>query len=402
MSLKGVQVIDLTRIISGPFCTQLLADFGADVIKIETPSGDPLRQQGKGRNGLSWYFAGYNRNKMSVALDLRSKEGLEVLRDMIRGADVLVENYRAGVLGKMGLSDAALEELNPKLLVCHISGFGADGPYAQRPSFDFIAQAMSGFMSVNGDRDDDPQRSGLPISDLVAGLYAALGISATLANATREQRRFQSVDVGLTDSLISLLSYMASDTLAAGSPPERSGNDHPLVAPYGLFQTADKPIAIAPSNDMIYARLLKVLGREDLLNDPRFDTNEKRMADRAAVRAEIEPIFLTDSRAAWIDRLNEGGVPAGPVMSVPDVFRDPQVQHREMVVEVPHGEHGDVRMLGFPVKVKPDSCEIRRPAPELGEHSDAVLRALGYSDDRISELRARGVLAGNVETESGA
>ena len=279
MSLQGTQVIDLTRIISGPFCTQLLADFGADVIKIETPSGDPLRGQGKGKNGLSWYFASYNRNKRSVALDLRSEAGLEVLREMIKGADVLVENYRAGVLAKMGLSDDELKALNPKLVVCHISGFGADGPYAQRPSFDFIAQAMSGFMSVNGNRDDDPQRSGLPISDLVAGLYAALGVSATLAGTRREDRTFQSVDVGLTDSLISLLSYMASDTLVAGKPPERSGNDHPLVAPYGLFQTADTPIAIAPSNDMIFARLLKVLGREELLNDPRFDTNDKRMAD---------------------------------------------------------------------------------------------------------------------------
>ena len=402
MSLQGIQVIDLTRIISGPFCTQLLADFGADVIKIETPSGDPLRLQGKGRDGLSWYFASYNRNKRSVALDLRSEAGLEVLREMIRGADVLVENYRAGVLAKMGLSDEALEALNPKLVVCHISGFGADGPYAQRPSFDFIAQAMSGFMAVNGNRDDDPQRSGVPISDLVAGLYAALGVSATLAGATREDRRFRSVDVGLTDSLISLLSYMASDTLAAGKPPERSGNDHPLVAPYGLFQTADTPIAIAPSNDMIFARLLKVLGREELLTDPRFDTNDKRMADRQAIRAEIEPIFLTDSCANWIDRLNEGGVPAGPVMSVPDVFEDPQVQHREMVVEVPHGEHGNVRMLGFPVKVKPDGCEMRHPAPELGEHGNAVLRALGYSAERIAELRASGVLAGGGETASGA
>ncbi len=370
MSLQGIQVIDLTRIISGPFCTQLLADFGADVIKIETPSGDPLRLQGTGREGLSWYFASNNRNKRTVALDLRSEEGLEVLREMIRGADVLVENYRAGVLAKMGLSDDELKALNPKLVVCHISGFGADGPYAQRPSFDFIAQAMSGFMSVNGNRDDDPQRSGLPISDLVAGLYAALGVSATLAGTRREDRTFQSVDVGLTDSLISLLSYMASDTLAAGKPPERSGNDHPLVAPYGLFQTADTPIAIAPSNDMIFARLLKVLGREELLSDPRFDTNDKRMADRQAIRAEIEPIFLTDSCENWIDRLNEGGVPAGPVMSVPDVFEDPQVKHREMVVEVPHGEHGPVRMLGFPVKVKPDGCEMRHPAPELGEHGE--------------------------------
>ncbi|WP_420726121.1 CaiB/BaiF CoA transferase family protein [Hwanghaeella sp. LZ110] len=391
MSLSGARVIDLTRIISGPFCTQLLADLGADVIKIETPSGDPLRKQGKSVDGLSWYYAGYNRNKRSVVLDLRQPEGLDVLREMIQSADILVENFRAGVMTKMGLSDTELEQINPRLVVCHISGYGADGPYAERPSFDFIAQAMSGFMSVNGNVTDMPMRTGLPISDLIAGLYGALGITACLT-IQRDARTFHSIDIGLTDGLISLLSYMASDTLATGEPPQRSGNDHPLVAPYGLFETADSPIAVAPSNDTIYARLLAVLGRDDLLTDPRFDTNAKRMADRAGIRAELAPHFRTAGAAEWIERLNAGGVPAGPVLQIAEMFEDPQVKHREMVLSVPHKDHGDVQMLGFPLKISPGGCAIRHPAPRLGEHTETVLRDCGLTSERLEVLRAKGVI----------
>jgi crotonobetainyl-CoA:carnitine CoA-transferase CaiB-like acyl-CoA transferase len=400
MSLSGIRVVDLTRIISGPFCTQLLADLGADVVKVETLSGDPLRQQGKGREGLSCYYAAFNRNKRSLALNLRGDDGKSVLRDLLAKADVVVENYRAGVLADMGFSDANLKELNPHLVACHISGFGADGPYAKRPSFDFVAQAMSGFMSVNGQPDDPPLRSGLPISDLVAGLYAALGVSAALADP-REERVFRTVDVGLNDSLMSLLAYMASDTLATGETPVRSGNDHPLVAPYGLFHTADKPIAVAPSNDTIYARLLGVLGREDLIGDPRFDTNEKRMADRAGIRSELEPVFLSDTAGAWIDRLNDGGVPAGPVLDVAEAMNDPQARHREMVINVPHGEHGTVQMLGFPIKLAPDGCRVRYPAPQLGAHGAEILSEIGYSRERIAQLAASGTLAGISSVETG-
>jgi len=392
MSLEGTRVIDLTRIISGPFCSQLLADLGADVIKVETPSGDPLRQQGKQVRGLSWYYAGYNRNKRSLVLDLRSDSGRAVLTEMIAQADVLVENYRAGVLDKMGFPRDRLRELNPHLVVCHISGFGADGPYAGRPSFDFIAQAMSGYMSVNGAADGDPMRTGIPLSDLVAGLYGALGVSAALSGP-RETRKFRSIDVGLTDSLISLLSYMASDALVDGIPPERAGNDHPLVAPYGLFRTADKPIAIAPSNETIYARLLKVIGREELLHDPRFDSNAKRIADREGIRAEIEAVLATASADIWISRLNDGGVPAGPVLTLPEMFRDPQVRAREMILSVPHGAHGDVRMLGFPVKSDPDPCRVRHSAPELGEHTAEILAEFGFSAERIATLRRDGILS---------
>ncbi|MCH5377970.1 MAG: CoA transferase, partial [Planctomycetes bacterium] len=267
MSLEGTRIIDLTRVISGPFCTQQLADLGADVIKVEGPKGDPLREQGSKIGGMSAYFASFNRNKRSVVLDLRKSVEMDKLRKLISGSDMLVENFKPGTMAKMGLSDLVLENLNPRLIVCHISGFGQTGPYAARPSFDFVAQAMSGFMWTNGEADGPPLRSGLPISDLVAGLYAALGCAAALA-VPATQRTFKSIDIAMTDSMVSLLAYMATEVFATGQTLPRAGNDHPLVAPYGLFQTSDGHIAIAVSNDQIVDRLFGLLKCRHLLDDP--------------------------------------------------------------------------------------------------------------------------------------
>ena len=393
MSLQGVKVIDLTRIIAGPFCTQLLADLGADVIKVETPSGDPLRAQGEKVNDFSWYYAGYNRNKKSVALDMRDPDGMVVLKRLLATADVLVENFRPGVLDKMGLSLEVLNDLNPNLIVCSISGFGADGPYAQRPAFDFIAQALSGFMSVNGEAGGAPLRSGLPISDLVVGLYSALAISSRLVGRdTSKSTGVQTVDVALTDSMISLLSFQAANYLAAGVEPVRSGNEHQLVAPYGVFDTADGAIALAPSNDGVYSKLLAVLDMEHLLEDERIDTNEKRMKNRALMRDILEPVFTSKSSDHWIETMNAAGVPAGPILSVPGVFADPQVIHREMVMPVDHGDRGTVQMLGFPMKFSQEPCQVRHPAPELGEHSAEVLRDAGFGPDEVTDLSDRGVV----------
>ena len=393
MSLQGVKVIDLTRIIAGPFCTQLLADLGADVIKVETPSGDPLRAQGEMVNDFSWYYAGYNRNKKSVALNMRDPDGMAVLKRLLANADVLVENFRPGVLDKMGLSLEVLNDLNPNLIVCSISGFGADGPYAQRPAFDFIAQALSGFMSVNGEAGGAPLRSGLPISDLVVGLYSALAISSRLVRRdTSKSTGVQTVDVALTDSMISLLSFQAANYLAAGVEPVRSGNEHQLVAPYGVFDTADGAIALAPSNDGVYSKLLAVLDMEHLLEDERIDTNEKRMKNRALMRDILEPVFTSKSSDHWIETMNAAGVPAGPILSVPGVFADPQVIHREMVMPVDHGDRGTVQMLGFPMKFSQEPCQVRHPAPELGEHSAEVLRDAGFGPDEVTDLSDRGVV----------
>lgn len=393
MSLKGVRVVDLTRIIAGPFCTQLLADLGAEVIKIESHSGDPLRAQGEKVNDFSWYFASYNRNKKSVALDLKSEEGRAVLRRILATADALVENFRPGILEAMGLSRDELQQLNPALVVCHISGFGADGPYAQRPAFDFIAQALSGFMSVNGLADGPPTRSGLPVSDLVAGLYGALAVTSRLVGRKiGDDAAVQSIDISLTDSMISLLSYIAADYLAAGKQPTRHGNDHPLVAPYGLFETRDSAIAIAPSNDIVYKKLLVALGMEHLLDDDRIDSNSKRMANIPLMHQIFGSVFKEQTSDYWIETLNNAGVPAGFVLSVPEVFEDPQVQHREMVIDVDHGERGTVQMLGFPMKFDGQPCTVRYPAPNLGEHGTPVLLACGFEESEIALLREKKVL----------
>ncbi|MFP7570140.1 CaiB/BaiF CoA transferase family protein [Marivita sp. S2033] len=391
MSLQGIRVVDLTRIIAGPFCTQLLADLGADVVKVEAPGGDPMRVQGTMVGGISTYFACFNRNKRSIELNMRSAEGMAVLRDLIADADVVVENFKAGTMAKMGLSDTELEALNPRLTVCHISGFGATGPYSDRPAFDFVAQALSGFMSTNGFEGEEPLRTGLPISDLLAGMYGALAVSAALATP-REAREFKSIDVSLTDSLVSMLAYMATETLATGQPMQRRGNDHPMVAPYGLYDTSDGQIALAPSNDVMFGRLLDVLERRDLMDDPRFATNAARVQNRDAVRAVFQAHFSTQTTDHWIEVLNGKGIPAGPVLSVAEALDDPQIRHREMVIDVPHPGHGDVKMLGFPIKQSVDGPKLRHPAPDVGAHAQAVLEELGYDAERIAALTASGAV----------
>jgi CoA:oxalate CoA-transferase len=391
MPLSGVRVVDLTRVLSGPFCTMLLADLGADVIKVEAPEGDPIRGQGAMRNDLSWYFAAFNRNKRSVRLDLRQKEGREVLARLIQGADVLVENFRPGVLARLGFDDARLRALRPSLVTCSINGFGSVGPYRDRPAFDFIAQAMSGFMSVNGRPDDPPLRSGVPISDLISGLYAALSVTASVLRA-RATGQGQRAEVSLTNALVSMLAYIASDYFAAGSVPPRSGNDHPISAPYGLFATRDGEIAIAPPGDEFFGRLADALGESELKQDPLYATSAARVANRARINAIVGGKLAAHTTAHWVEVLNAAGVPCGPVYGVADVFRDPQIAAQEMVLEVPHPGRGIVRMLGFPMKLADTPCRVLRPAPELGEHTDEVLAELGYTEAAQATLRVAGVV----------
>jgi CoA:oxalate CoA-transferase len=376
MQLDGIRVIDLTRILSGPFCTMFLADMGAEVIKIEDPQGDPIRAQGELRDGWSAYFATFNRNKRSVVLDLRSAHGKEALRRLIARADVLVDNYRPGVLDAMGFDAATLHRLKPDLVVAHVTGYGRDGPYAQRPAFDFIAQAMSGFMSVTGDADGPPTRAGPPISDLVAGAHAAMGILAALLRRERTGQG-EEVTTALTDSMISMLAFMASNWFAAGRLPGRSGNDHGLVAPYGLFETADGPVAIAPSNDAVYGKLLAALGLQHLREDPRFRTNADRVARRAEINAQIDAVTRTHPTAHWVEVLNAAGVPCGTVLDVGQVFDDPQVAHQQMRLHIEHPTRGPMDVLGFPIKFTHDPCRIHRPPPELGADTADVLRELG-------------------------
>jgi crotonobetainyl-CoA:carnitine CoA-transferase CaiB-like acyl-CoA transferase len=391
MPLTGVKVLDLTRVLSGPFCTALLGDMGADVLKIEAPEGDSVRGQGAVKDGLSWYFAQFNRNKRSLRLDMRKPAAADILARLIERSDVLVENFRPGVLDRLGFPERRLKALRPSLVVCSINGFGSSGPYKDRPAFDFIAQAMSGFMSVNGGPDDPPLRSGLPISDLVAGLYAALSIAATVPHA-RATGQGQRVEVSLTNGLISLLAYIATNYFATGAAPARSGNDHPIAAPYGLFPTRDGQIALAPADDAFFRRLADALGESGLKTDPLYATQSARMANRGRINAIVGGRLAAGTSAHWVEVLNAAGVPCGPVNSVAEVFADPQVLAQEMVMDVAHPGHGVVRMLGFPMKFSELPCRVRRPAPGLGEHSDEVLAELGYAPAEREAWRRDGVI----------
>ena len=376
MALSGIRVIDLTRILAGPFCTLMLADMGAEVIKVESEKGgDPVRVQGSIKDGLSWYFAQFNRNKKSIVLDLYSEAGKADLARLLETADVLVENYRPGVLAKIGFPPERLRELNPRLIRASVNGYGSTGPYVDRPSFDFIAQAMSGFMSVNGPPDGDPMRAAPPMSDMIAGLYCAFGV-VTALQARERTGRGQAVESSLTNGLISMMAYLSAEYFATGKIPSRTGNNHPIVAPYGLFRATDGMVAVAPSNEIFVHRFLEVVGLQHLLEEPRFLTNADRMANRDALVEIINAVTETRSVDHWIEVINKGGCPCGRVMNLGEVFSDPQVLSQEMVLEVDHPGHGRVKMTGFPVKLSETPPKLHRPAPKLGEHTEEVLGEL--------------------------
>ncbi len=375
MPLKGLRVVDLTRILAGPFCTQLLADLGAEIIKIEGPDGDPVRQQGAIVNGLSWYFAQFNRNKKSVVLNLYDDDDKSTLSHLLETADVLVENFRPGILSDMGFGPRELERLNPRLIHASVNGYGTVGPYADRPSFDFIAQAMSGFMSVNGPPDGEPQRAAPPLSDLIAGLYCAFGILAAL-HERGNSGIGQQVETSLTGGLVSMLAYLSAEYFATGEIPKRTGNDHPIVSPYGLFRAKDGMIAVAPSTDVYVERFLEVLDLEDLLADPRYSTKSERLLHRDTLSQCINDVTCLRSVAHWITAINNAGCPCGRVMDLAEVFEDPQILAQEMVIDVPHPGHGSVRMTGFPVKLSRTPAGIQRPAPDLGADTEDILSNL--------------------------
>ena len=380
MALSGIRVVDLTRILAGPFCTLMLADMGAEVIKIESPdSGDPVRRQGAIKEGISWYFAQFNRNKKSVVLDLYTDEGKKTLTKLLSTADVLVDNYRPGVLTKMGFSKERLEEINPRLIQASVNGYGSSGPYVNRPSFDFIAQAMSGFMSVNGAPDSDPQRAAPPMSDLIAGLYCAFGV-VTALQARERTGRGQRVESSLTGGLVSMMAYLSAEYFATGEIPQRTGNYHPIVSPYGLFQASDGMVAVAPSTDTFVRRFLRALVLEHLLDDVRFQTNEDRMTNRDVLADIINEVTSLRTVDHWIEVINDAGCPCGRVMNLAEVFSDPQVLSQEMVLDQVHPGHGTVRMTGFPVKLSHTPAKLRRPAPDLGADTEAILATLDDSD----------------------
>ena len=306
--LFGIKVIDLTRVLSGPFCTMLLADMGAEVIKVEPPKGDNVRNQGDMIEGFSSYFAQFNRNKKSIVLELEKTEK-EILRALLIDADVIVDNFKAGVFSKMGFDDASLEAINPRLIRASVNGFGSKGEMSDRPAFDFIAQALSGFMSLNGTNETGPMRAAMPISDLVAGLYCAFGIVCALQsrNSTNKGQR---VEASLTSSLISMMAYLSSETFVKGKSPNKSGNNHPILAPYGLFKSSDGEVAVAPASDKFCDIFLECVGLTDLLNNEKYKNNENRMNNRDSLNSIINKKMIKQTSDYWIKKLNDAGCPA--------------------------------------------------------------------------------------------
>ncbi|MEZ5851318.1 MAG: CoA transferase [Hyphomicrobiaceae bacterium] len=390
--LTGIRVIDLTRVLSGPFCTMLLADMGADVVKIETPQGDTVRGQGDTSRGMSYYFAGFNRNKRSVVLDLRKPEAKDILARMLVDADVLVENFRPGVLAEMGFTPERLAQINPRLIVGSVNGYGSTGPYVDRPAFDFIAQAMSGFMAATGEPGGAPMRAANPITDLIAGLYCAYGIvNAILARG--HSGRGQRVEAAMVNGMVSMLAYLATEYFSTGEAPARTGNDHAIVSPYGLFSTSTGDIAVAPATNEIMSKFMRAIDLPDLLERPEFKTPELRRQNRSQINGLVNAQMARQTQDYWIERLNAAGVPAGKVQTIPEVFADPQIAAQDMVLEVEHPGRGGVKMVGFPVKMSDTPCVVRRPAPELGAHTGEVLKEIGVDDTTIADLAARKIVS---------
>ena len=393
LPLSGVRVLDLSRALAGPFCAMILGDLGADVVKVEpTPAGEMIRGWGPFDRDVSVYYLSVNRNKRSLALDFRKREGLDLISEMAKSADVLIENFKPGTMEEMGLSCETLRAANPRLVYANVTGFGRDGPYGDWPGVDQIAQGMSGFMSITGTTESGPTRVGLPIGDVCAGMWAALGVQAALLQR-HVTGHGQRVETSLLASLVGMLNVQGQRYLNLGDVPKGIGNDHPVICPYGTFQAKDGPFNMAALTDDMWARLCRLLGDEALRTDTRFKDNTQRMAHRDDVKSRLNGHFSARTRLEWTKDLVALGLPAGPVYDLADVFADAQVKHCGMVETITHPTLGDLKQLSSPLRL--DSIgprTVRIPPPRLGEHSDGVLRDFGIGAERIAELRKSKVI----------
>ena len=387
--LRGIRVLDLTRYLAGPFCTMLLADYGADVVRIESPKGREFRLPGLDRD--TYFFLSSNRGKRSAVIDLASESGRNLIVRMMSHFDVLVENFRPGVMEAMGLGAERLTERFPRLVYCGISGFGPSGPYKDRPGFDQIAQGMSGFMSLTGTAESGPTRAGIAIGDLLAGIFGAHGICMALLERERTGRG-QIVHTSLLEAMVGVLSWGAGMYFETGQAPGPAGQHHPLASPYGRFRARDGYINIAAGSDAIWEKMARALGCEQWIDDGRFSSPLARITNRDELTAEIEKILAGDDVERWVERLNAAGVPAGPVLDVAEVFADPQVLARDMLVELDHPEVGTFRTTGLPVKLSATPGRVTRRPPLLGEHTREVLEECGLDQVEIDRLAAADVV----------
>lgn len=393
--LDGIRVVDLTRVLAGPYCTMILGDLGAEVIKIEHPErGDDTRHWGPPfvEGGQSAYFLCANRNKRSLTLNLKSEKGLRILKELVEVSDIVVENFRVGTLERWGLSYEELQRLRAGVIYCSITGYGYTGPYRDRPGYDFMAQAQSGFMSVNGPVAGEPYRAGVAIADLAAGIFASNAIMAALF-ARERTGEGQRIDISLLDSMVALMSYVASNYLVSGESPQRYGNAHPNIVPYQEFKTRDGYIALAAGNDRQWSILCEAIGHPEWAKDERFSTNPKRLEYREVLVKQVnEEIGRRDS-TYWLSLFEEIGIPAAPINDMANTFSDPQVQARNLRWEVPHPTAGTVPLVASPLNIPTSPAQVRHPPPLLGQHTDEILsELLAYDQDSIQSLREQGAI----------
>lgn len=388
--LRGIKVVDLTRYLAGPFCTQILGDYGAEVFKIEAVE-NPRGEMGESKGHDNYFFLSTNRSKKSLRLAIKKAEGREVLMRLIDAADVVVDNFRPGVMKALGLDYEQLAPRNPRVIACSISGFGSTGPLRDFPGFDQIAQGMSGLMSVTGTAESGPMRVGIAICDLLGGIFSAQGILLAL-EARHRSGRGQRVETSLLESIVSILTWSAGIYFETGQTPGPAGNNHPLSSPHGVFKASDRPFNIACGNEAMWKKFVVAIGRPELAADERFKGSGRRIKNRAALSEEINRALAAHPAEHWIELLNREGIPTGPILTVEEMFKHPQTAAREMLLKLPHPQLGEFLTTGLAAKLEATPGKITRP-PLVGEHTDEVLSTHGYSAEDLNRLRAAGVIA---------